>query len=258
MSVDLDALIAEVERLRAEKAEMQDALRGVMGAVPVTDVQVAFTGDYGLYVRSVFARLEKERDGWMDSAYMYKHTVADLDTLVTTLRFALSPKGGHDGWRPPRGVDPLVDLALDVREAKEKAESNYAFMVERAANEKLDGYRELGARAAAAENERDELRAENRKLRDVLEWVNTQCPGKCAGVCDAALRGEDAARMVRLRELADEKAHEEERALVVAWLRNEAGLAQEHAPWDGSAHELLVQAAEIIGRGGHIPKKGEP
>jgi len=34
------------------------------------------------------------------------------------------------------------------------------------------------------------LRAENRKLRDVLEWVNNQCPGKCAGVCDAALRGE--------------------------------------------------------------------
>ncbi len=34
------------------------------------------------------------------------------------------------------------------------------------------------------------LKEENRKLRDVLEWVNTQCSGKCAGVCDAALRGE--------------------------------------------------------------------
>jgi regulator of replication initiation timing len=34
------------------------------------------------------------------------------------------------------------------------------------------------------------LRAENRKLRDVLEWVNVQCPSKCSGVCDAALRGE--------------------------------------------------------------------
>jgi hypothetical protein len=38
-----------------------------------------------------------------------------------------------------------------------KAEANYRFMVERAADEKLDGYRELGARAAAAENERDRL-----------------------------------------------------------------------------------------------------
>ena len=42
--------------------------------------------------------------------------------------------------------------------------------------------------ALVAEVER--LRAENRKLRDVLEWVNNQCPGPCAGVCDAALRGE--------------------------------------------------------------------
>jgi len=42
--------------------------------------------------------------------------------------------------------------------------------------------------ALVAEVER--LRAENRKLRDVLEWVNVQCPGKCAGVFDAALRGD--------------------------------------------------------------------
>jgi len=42
--------------------------------------------------------------------------------------------------------------------------------------------------ALVAEAER--LREENRKLRDVLEWVNTQCPGKCSGVCEAALRGE--------------------------------------------------------------------
>jgi len=29
---------------------------------------------------------------------------------------------------------------------------------------------------------------ENRKLRAVLEWANAQCPGKCAAVCDEALR----------------------------------------------------------------------
>ena len=34
------------------------------------------------------------------------------------------------------------------------------------------------------------LRAENNKLRDVLGWVETQCPGKCAGVCFDALSGE--------------------------------------------------------------------
>lgn len=29
---------------------------------------------------------------------------------------------------------------------------------------------------------------ENRKLRHVLTWVEAQCPGKCSGVCDDALR----------------------------------------------------------------------
>lgn len=35
---------------------------------------------------------------------------------------------------------------------RDKARADYQFMVDRACNEKLDGYRELGARAAAAEN----------------------------------------------------------------------------------------------------------
>ena len=35
-----------------------------------------------------------------------------------------------------------------------------------------------------------DLRNENHKLRDVLDWINVQCPSKCSGVCDAALRGE--------------------------------------------------------------------
>lgn len=43
----------------------------------------------------------------------------------------------------------------ELRRERDKALANYQFMVERAAYEKLDGYRELGARAAQAENERD-------------------------------------------------------------------------------------------------------
>ena len=46
--------------------------------------------------------------------------------------------------------------ALDDRDA---ARRNYQFMVDRVADEKLDGYRELGSRAAAAENDRDKILA---------------------------------------------------------------------------------------------------
>ena len=60
--------------------------------------------------------------------------------------------------------------------------------------DEVDGLRANADLAAArlttlldAERENTTLRAENRKLRAVLEWVNVQCPSKCAGVCGEAL-----------------------------------------------------------------------
>lgn len=69
---------------------------------------------------------------------------------------------------------------------RNKAQENYQFMVNRAADEKLDGYRGLGARAASAENSADALRREVAELREAVraahgsvwfiegreEWVN--------------------------------------------------------------------------------------
>ena len=43
----------------------------------------------------------------------------------------------------------------DARRERDEALAKYQFMVDRAADEKLDGYRELASRLAAAENERD-------------------------------------------------------------------------------------------------------
>jgi hypothetical protein len=80
---------------------------------------------------------------------------------------------------------------------RDEAQKNYQFMVNRAADEKLDGYRELGARAAAAENAADDLRSrlsalttENEKLRSDAETlaliaehrltVGPETPGWCA------------------------------------------------------------------------------
>lgn len=56
----------------------------------------------------------------------------------------------------------VKSLRADVRTERilrEKAEASYAFMVKRAADRSLDGYRELGARCAQLEAERDEARA---------------------------------------------------------------------------------------------------
>lgn len=57
--------------------------------------------------------------------------------------------------------------------------------------QELDAQRKRADSLALAYREQqglnDTLQLENRKLRDVLEWTNTQCPGKCAGVCGEAL-----------------------------------------------------------------------
>jgi hypothetical protein len=53
-------------------------------------------------------------------------------------------------------AEEVVELA-DMTARAEKAEADVRFMVEKAADQKLDGYRELAARAAAAEDRRDQL-----------------------------------------------------------------------------------------------------
>jgi hypothetical protein len=52
-----------------------------------------------------------------------------------------------------------LEAKLAASEAKcAEAVSNYHEMVRKVAENRLDGYRELGARASAAENERDDMR----------------------------------------------------------------------------------------------------
>ncbi len=72
------------------------------------------------------------------------------------------PRAALEDLNQWRGRFEAELLRVNVRELETKldeARRNYQFMVERAADEKLDGYRELGDRAARAENERDQLKA---------------------------------------------------------------------------------------------------
>ena len=62
-------------------------------------------------------------------------------------------------------VSCLVKRAEKAERERDEARANYAFMVERAADQKLDGYRELGARAAAAEERAEKAERERDALR---------------------------------------------------------------------------------------------
>jgi hypothetical protein len=98
--------------------------------------------------------------GWRDEEYELTRLRAEVETL-----------------RAERDAE---------RARAELAEANYAFMVERAANEKLDGYRELGARAAAAEADRDAWKAKAEARPDITRvdaatfvWVDPRPDHDC-------------------------------------------------------------------------------
>lgn len=71
-----------------------------------------------------------------------------LDEIMSALGYGTD----EDNWPPGMTIPEAIGKIIEDRD---KARANYAFMVQRAMNEKLDGYRELGARAAEAEAERD-------------------------------------------------------------------------------------------------------
>lgn len=109
-------------------------------------------------------------------------TVSNADAIISAL--ATLARGSHDVdglddaqrdiWRElaveaRREYDGLRARVAELEQRAEKAEANYRFMVERAADEKLDGYRELGQRAAAAEQRAERAEAEVAELRLELD-----------------------------------------------------------------------------------------
>jgi hypothetical protein len=86
-----------------------------------------------------------------------RSATADLQQRLETALQCVSTLRGD--------IDDLTRKLTEASRERDEAQANYRFMVERAADQRLDGYRELGQRAATAENERDEARAQLATLR---------------------------------------------------------------------------------------------
>jgi uncharacterized coiled-coil DUF342 family protein len=154
-----------------------------------------------------------------------RSATADLQQRLETALQCVSTLRGD--------IDDLTRKLTEASRERDEAQANYRFMVERAADQRLDGYRELGQRAATAENERDEARAQLATLR-----------------AEAAATVEEARRQGR--EAGRNEAKAAVRLVPLEWLRS-AGM-QDDASHDRcravfiTAIEVLPRALDAAGR----------
>ena len=120
-------------------------------------------------LRAQLAQVEKERDEAVQEATNWRAayeaasakvlqplTAEQVKRALHEGRAEAMAAAGDNAWSSLLSQrDAAIARAEAVEKERDEALANYRFMVERAADQKLDGYRDLGARAAAAENERD-------------------------------------------------------------------------------------------------------
>lgn len=84
-------------------------------------------------------------------------------------------------------IDKLEQCILELEDQLSDYKNKYEFMVNRAAEKNLEGYRELGSRAASAENERDNIIFAHARLKNIAstiissdalaDWAREECDG---------------------------------------------------------------------------------
>lgn len=108
------------------------------------------------------------------SAHQRGQTVAAQERRIAELEAEVSRLGDVLAQQHAAHTRAIADNSrleaevVELRKRAEKAEANYRFMVERAADQKLDGYRELAAKVADAENKLD---AAPRRTPELTERV---------------------------------------------------------------------------------------
>lgn len=156
-------------------------------------------------LRARVAEVEGERQRWADIATERKIDLQNADALAYAVRCALGGGGGGaTGWVPGRGVDTLIDLALDIRAERDSLAAIRRY---------LEAAVQLGADTSGREDVAAEWEAIPLDDRERLEaWGNR--------VCNAGIEaGEDEAE--ELRDERDNLRRELEEARLT--LLNERG-----------------------------------
>ncbi len=155
--------------------------------------------------------------GWYPTASSpFGHAVRKLLEAISESPYA---RCAHDVLADAlRKVDALASpeenpgalRILSLVEERDEARGKYQWMVEHAADQKLDGYRELGARAAKAEEERDAARAGECATPSESYSIHTDCGdeyGERCRVCGDEVDDDPHTWVECSRKLADHRDH---------------------------------------------------
>lgn len=168
VSCDLRAKDAEIFVLKTARKQLQgDYASSCEEVQRLTDDRRQILDDYGNVVKemeslraernALAADLQREQDGAL--SLRLRHGARDDETMFTFLdrlaREKVDLEAANNALRS--------DLETTERE-RDEYRGKYQWMVDRVADEKLDGYRELGARAAVAENTLTALEVDYQKV----------------------------------------------------------------------------------------------
>ena len=112
-----------------------------------------------------------------------RHAAEQADILLTTIRLALGDNPAGNGWKPPTGVHPVVDLALTVSGERDGA-------VAALATARLDGARVMHKAASRITDE-----GERREIEQALR-AGTEPPVTLLSQVSARVRALDPAAVV--------------------------------------------------------------
>lgn len=124
-------------------------------------------------------------------AYIYHDadSVHGINYAVHSV-FLTLPHGRNPQYRnetPLYGPD-CMEALLKERERADEAQKNYQFMVDRAADEKLDGYRELASQVVANIERAERYESEAAALRREVEMLRLYGNKDCTAMADAAIK----------------------------------------------------------------------
>lgn len=176
-SKEIAALRARLATVEAERDVLQSRIDNAilvgtfatMASIDSSPVAICADATFQLAeLRIRLAAVERERDEALEKQKIDEQQCDDMTEAAANMASRLA----------------------SVEAERDAAQCNYQFMVSRAADEKLDGYRALGARAAEAENERDDIKAKADRMQAALQRIascESKFPGDVVDIARAAL-----------------------------------------------------------------------